>query len=173
MHARKLAGAVVGLWAATAWAQAGAAKVDPALEATHTKFAEAFNTMDPQAVASFFAEDATLINPLGKVAQGRAEIAKVFAEDAGRIFKGATSTFTITGARKIGADTVWLDVEHVAKNAKMPDGKTGTITHHVVMLAQKQGEDWKWVEARPYAFIPGDHAHAGAAGKAKGKPPAK
>lgn len=173
MHARKMAGAVVGLWAAAAWAQAGEAKVDPALEATNTKFTEAFNSLDPQAVAAFFAEDATLINPLGKVAHGRAEIAKVFAEDAGRIFKGATSTFTITGARKIGADTVWLDLEHVAKNAQMPDGKTGDITHHVVMLARKQGDQWKWVEARPYAFIPQDHAHAGGAGKPKAKPPAK
>ena len=165
-----LVGAVLALSAATAWAQSGDVKVDPSLEEANKKWTAAFNTLDPKAVAAFFTPDATLINPMGKVAHGPAEIAKVFEEDAARIFKGSTSTFTITGTREVGPDTMWLDVEHVAQNAKMPDGTTGTLRNHVVMLVQKQGDEWKWVEARPYTFIPRDHAHGGGATK---KPPAK
>jgi hypothetical protein len=33
---------------------------------------------------------------------------------------------------------------------------------HVVMLAQKKGSDWKWLEVRPYVFVPRDNAHPGA-----------
>jgi uncharacterized protein (TIGR02246 family) len=164
-----MAGVVLAFSAGTAWAQADA-KVDPSLEATNKKFTEAFNALDAKAVAGFFAADATLINPLGKVAHGPDEIAKVFEEDAARFFKGSTSTFTITGARQVGPDTMWLDVDHTATNAPRPDGTTGEVKHHVVMLAQKKGDQWKYLEARPYAFVPMDHAHAPSKGKG---PPAK
>jgi uncharacterized protein (TIGR02246 family) len=170
-----LALAVLAFSAATAWAQSDA-KVDPALEATNKKFTEAFNAFDAKAVASFFAADGTLINPVGNVAHGPEEIAKVFAEDAARFFKGSTSTFTITGAREVGPDTMWLDLDHTAKNARQPDGKTGEMKMHVVMLVQKQGDEWKYLEARPYAFVPMDHAHSGAKGNkapAGKKAPAK
>lgn len=156
-----VAGAVLALAASTAQAQSGSAKVDPSLEAANKKWTETFNTLDPKAVSAFFAADGTLITPLGKVAHGPAEVAKVFEEDAAKMFKGTTSTFTITGSRKVGADTVWLDVDHVAQNAKMPDGTTGTLKHHVVVLAQKKGNDWKWLEVRPYMFIPRDHPPTG------------
>lgn len=154
------AGAALALVAFVAVAQPKG-KVDPSLEAANKKFTEAFNSFDPKAVASFFAEDGTLITPVGDVAHGRDEIAKLYAENVERIFKGSKSTFTITGARKAGPDTQWLDLEHEVQNAQQPDGTTGTMKMHVVVLVQKKGKDWKWLEARPYVFMPKDHAHAG------------
>ena len=35
----------------------------------------------------------------------------------------------------------------------MPDGTTGTMKMHVVVLAQKKGESWQWLDVRPSAFI--------------------
>jgi uncharacterized protein (TIGR02246 family) len=155
-----ITGAALALAALAAVAQPKG-KVDPSLETANKKFTEAFNSFDPKAVASFFAEDGTLITPVGDVAHGRDEIAKLYGENVEKMFKGSKSTFTITGARKAGPDTQWLDIDHEVQNAHRPDGTTGTMKMHVIILAQKKGNDWKWLEARPYVFVPKDHAHAG------------
>ena len=129
-----LAGAVLAFSAATAWAQSDA-KVDPALEATNKKFTEAFNAFDAKAVASFFAADGTLINPVGNVAHGPEEIAKVFAQDAARFFKGSTSTFTITGAREVGPDTTLADALTRAASSGPESAKTyGLGNGRIVVL---------------------------------------
>lgn len=158
-----VAAAAVALAATSTGAQSGSAKVDPSLDAMRKKWAEAFNAIDGKAIAAFFAADGTLITPLGRVAHGPAEIATVFEEEAGGIFKGSTSTFTITGSRKLGPDLVWLDVDHVAQGVTMPDGTSGTLKHHVVVLARKKGNEWRWLEVRPYAFMPRDHPSVGGA----------
>lgn len=158
--AMPITGAAVALAALVAVAQPKG-KVDPSLEAATAKFTDAFNSFDPKAVASWFAEDGTLITPVGDVAHGRDEIAKLYGENVEKMFKGSRSTFTITGVRKVGPDAQWLDLDHEAQDAHRPDGTTGTMKLHVVMLAQRKGKDWKWLEVRPYAFVPKDHAHAG------------
>jgi uncharacterized protein (TIGR02246 family) len=156
-------GAVLALSAVAADAQS-TGKVDPSLEAANKKFTAAFNSFDPKAVAAFFAEDGTLITPNGDVAHGRDAIAKLYAENVERMFRGSTSTFTITGVRNAGPDTRWLDLDHEVQNARKPDGTTGTMKMHVVLLVQRKGDEWRWLEARPYVFVPKDHAHSGGAG---------
>lgn len=158
-----VAAAAVALAASSTWAQSGSAKVDPSLDAASKRWGEAFNTLEGKAVAAFFAADGTLITPTGRVAHGPAEIATVFEEEAGKVFKGSTSTFTITGTRKLGPDLVWLDVDHVAEGVTKQDGTSGTLKHHVIVLARKKGKDWRWLEVRPYAFMPGDHPNVGGA----------
>lgn len=133
--------------------QQPAKSVDASLEATLQRFTEAFNRLDPKEVASFWAEDGTLINPIGHHGQGRAGVERVFREDAESILGGTTSSFRIASARRIGGDCALLDVDHEAQNATRPDGSTGTLKMHVVMLAQKKGDSWQWLDARPYAFM--------------------
>jgi uncharacterized protein (TIGR02246 family) len=156
-----ITGAALALVAFVAEAQPKG-KVEPSLEAAHKKFTDAFNSFDPKAVAAWFAEDGTLITPVGDVAHGREEIAKLYGENVERMFRGSTSTFTITGVRMAGPGFQWLDVDHEVQNARRPDGTTGPMRMHVVMLAQKKGSDWKWLEVRPYVFVPRDQAHSGA-----------
>ncbi len=130
------------------------ASVDQSLEATLKRFNEAFNRFDAKEVASFWAEDGTVINPVGNYGKGRSGVERVFREDAERVLRGSTSRFTITGARKVGADCVLLDLDDDVQNAKMPDGSTGPMKLHVVVLVQKKGEGWQWLDVRPYGFFP-------------------
>jgi len=130
------------------------ASVDRSLEATLTKFNEAFNRLDAKEVASFWADDGTVINPIGNYGSGRSGVERVFREDAESALEGTTSRFTITGARKIGADCVLLDLDDEVQNAKLPDGSTGPMKLHVVVLAQRKGEGWQWLDVRPYGFLP-------------------
>lgn len=139
-------------------------KVDPALEALVQKFSEAFNRFDSKAVAAFHSKDSTLINPMGDVAHGRDGIARMFDEFVAKRWKGSTSRFTITGSRKVGPNTTWLDLDQEVENVTMPDGTTGTMKVHVVWLAQNVNGAWNILEVRPYMFMPKDHGQRAAPG---------
>jgi uncharacterized protein (TIGR02246 family) len=129
-------------------------QADALLEDTLKKFNAAFNRFDENAVASFWADDGTLITPSGEYGRGRSEIAKVYGKDCETILDGTTSKFTIVGAREIGSDCALLDLDHDLQNFRMPDGSTGSMKIHIVILAQKRGNSWQWLDARPYAFMP-------------------
>ncbi len=128
--------------------------VERSLEATLRKFNEAFNRFDAKEVASFWADDGTLINPVGNYGEGRSGAERVFREDAETILEGSTSRFTITRARPIGGDCALLDLDHDVQNFRKQDGSTGPMKLHVVILARKRGEEWQWVDVRPYGFFP-------------------
>ena len=128
-------------------------QVDRSLEAMLRKFNDAFNRFDAREVASFWADDGTLLNPVGNYGKGRAGVERVYHEDAETILEGSTSRFTITSARPIGSDCALLDLDHEVQNFKRPDGSTATVKLHVVMLAQKKRDGWQWLDARPYALM--------------------
>jgi uncharacterized protein (TIGR02246 family) len=129
-------------------------KVDPSLEAACRKFNEVFNRLDAKQVASCFAEDGTLITPSGEVGKGRSGIETAFRHDRDTILDGTTSRFEITSVRRLGSELAFLDLDHELQNFRMPDGSTGVMRLHVVILAKKSGNSWLWLDARPYAFAP-------------------
>jgi uncharacterized protein (TIGR02246 family) len=172
----------IGAVLALSWSVASAQThptVDPSLEAMVQKFSDAFNRFDSKAVAAFHAKDATLINPMGDVAHGQDGIARMFDEFVATRWKGSTSRFTITGSRKVGPSTTWLDLDQEVQNVTLPDGTTGMMKVHVVWLAQKAGGAWKILEVRPYVLLPKDQGQreaggasaAPASGGAAGTPP--
>jgi uncharacterized protein (TIGR02246 family) len=128
--------------------------VDSSLDATLQKFTEAFNRYDRKAVAAHWAEDGTLITPSGEVGKGRAGVEKVYGHDVDTILTGSKSRFTITSARRLSPELVFLDLDHDVQNFKMPDGSQATMKLHLVILAKKSGSVWQFLDARPYAFLP-------------------
>jgi uncharacterized protein (TIGR02246 family) len=129
-------------------------KVEPSLDASCRKFNEVFNRFDAKQVASCWAEDGTLITPSGEVGTGRSGVEAAFRHDSDTILKGTTSRFAITSVRRLGSELAFLDLDHELQNFRMPDGSTGVMNLHVVILAKKSGNGWQWLDARPYAFVP-------------------
>ncbi len=129
-------------------------KAEPSLEAACRKFNEVFNRLDPKQVASLFAEDGTLITPSGEAGMDRKGVETAFRHDCDTILKGTTSRFEITSVRRLGSELAFLDLEHELQNFRMPEGSTGLMKLHVVILAKKTGNSWQWLDARPYAFVP-------------------
>ncbi len=121
------------------------------LEDTVKRFADAFNRFDGAEVASFWAEDGTLISPIGSFAEGRGGIRRVFEQDAATILEGSTSTLLITRVRRID-DCALLDIDHDVRNCRMLDGSRGNVKMHLVVLAKRSGDEWQWLDARPYRF---------------------
>lgn len=68
--------------------------------------------------------------------------------------RGTRSTFEIQRVRMLGRDLVCMDLQHSVAGARMPDGSTGTMKLHLVVLARRSGDRWRWRDARPYAFPP-------------------
>jgi uncharacterized protein (TIGR02246 family) len=151
---RKLWMAAIALTVMANPVRADDAKVDPTITATLKKFTEAFNRFDPKEVASFWASDGTLISPAGEWGKGRAAVEKVYGHDIELFLKGTTSTFRVESARMLKGGYALLDLAHEIQNARMPDGKTGTMKLHNVMLIRKSGSGWEFLDARPYAFLP-------------------
>ncbi len=127
--------------------------VDRSLETTLRKFNDAFNRFDSREVASFWAEDGTLLNPVGNYGRGRSEVQRVYHEDAETILGGSTSRFAITSARPVAPDCVLLDLDHEVTNFRRPDGTRGDVTLHLVLLARRGGDRWEWLDARPYMIM--------------------
>lgn len=128
--------------------------IEPSLSDTCRRFNMAFNRQDVKEVASFWETDGTLIGPTGIRGTGRSGVEKVYAEDVNQFLRGTTSTFTIETVRMLGRDHAMLDMDHVIEGARLPDGSTGTMKLHTVIVARRQGTEWRWLDARPYGFLP-------------------
>ncbi len=126
------------------------ASVDRALGAAVRRFNDAFNHLDAKEFASCWADDGTVLNPFGNFGKGRDGIERVFHEDAERFLEGARTTVTIVGARRIADDCMFLDLDHDVQNYKGLDGSRRPEKMHVAVIAQKHGDDWKWLDARAY-----------------------
>lgn len=128
--------------------------IEPSLSETCRRFNMAFNRQDVKEVASFWETDGTLIAPTGNRGTGRSGVEKVYADDLNQFLRGTTSTFTIETVRMLGRDHALLDMDHVIEGARLPDGSTGTMKLHTVIVARRQGTEWRWLDARPYGFLP-------------------
>jgi len=129
-------------------------KAEPSLETALRKFNDAFNRFDAKAVAACWADDGTLISPMGEIGKGRSGVETTYRHDCDTILKGTTSTFSVQSVRRLGNDLAFLDLEHELQNCLRPDGTKGTMKLHVAMLARRSGSGWQWLDARPYAFVP-------------------
>jgi uncharacterized protein (TIGR02246 family) len=147
-----IAGLVL-LFAASA--QAAGSKDEDAIKARVAEFSALFSKGDAKAVAAFFADDGTLVNPVGMKGKGPAEIEKIIATDIATILKDTKMELTVVQYRAVGKDAAWVELEHSVNGAKAPDGKAmPTLTFHVPALLVKKGKNWMIAEARPYAYLP-------------------
>jgi uncharacterized protein (TIGR02246 family) len=134
--------------------QPAPAAIEPSLANAWKAFEEAFNRQEVHEVAAFWEADGTLIGPTGNVGIGRPGVEKVYAADVATILHGTRSTFEIQRVRMLGREHAFLDLDHTISGARLPDGSTGKMKLHIVAVARRSGDQWRWLDARPYAFLP-------------------
>ena len=119
-------------------------------------FQEAWNKHDAKAIAAFWAEDGDLINPMGMVGMGRAEVEKVVAGDLAGFIRDGVSTFTVKHIRYVKSDVIVLYMTHEVGDGHAPDGSViPTMKVMVAVTAMKKGGTWWWLAARPMIpFMP-------------------
>ena len=118
--------------------------------AFHDKLAAAWSANDGAAFAAFFAEDGSLINPFGERADGREALTAMYSEYFGGMLKATTTSISLTHLRRIEPGHALAGAEQTiyAPNRDI------VLALHVVNLLQKDGDDWRLVDSRPYAFLP-------------------
>ena len=119
------------------------------------EFFAAWNKNDVAGLTSFWNDDATLINPLGRVAHGKSEIQQLFTDEQTTVFKGSTAAVLEVKTRHLGSGLAFFDSEVTVDNAHSPDGSVmPQVKYHLAGVAQMKGKKWEVLEARPYVFLP-------------------
>ena len=124
---------------------------DAAILKVHEDFAASWNKGDYKAMAAMFADDADLINPLGRVAKGKAEIEKLYMEEQTTAFKGTHFTPDCRdGVRVLKPDVAVVTCAFEVTGTKLPALK-GLYTATMVKSKTK----WQVVAGRPMIpFVP-------------------
>lgn len=118
------------------------------IKSTFDRFCDAWRTNDGAAVANFFVDDGALINPFGQRADGRAAIAAMYSEYFGGMLRGTSTTFNLGGVRGVENNHAFADGE---QTINAPDGSV-VLGVHLAALLRHDGDGWRFVDARPYAF---------------------
>jgi uncharacterized protein (TIGR02246 family) len=118
------------------------------VQATFDHSTAAWKANDGAALATSFTDDGSLINPFGQRADGRSAIAAMYAEYFGGMLRGSSTAFTLTSVRAVETTHAFADGEQTISG---PDG-TVILAVHLSALLRRDGDTWRWVDVRPYAF---------------------
>jgi uncharacterized protein (TIGR02246 family) len=130
-------------------------KSDEAILKTAQAFFDAWNKNDVKAMVTYWAADATLINPVGRVAHGSTDIEKLLTDEQTTVFKGSTAkVIQMDVTRSLGSSMAFCDGEMTVDGAKAPDGSMlPQMKMHLAVIMEKKGDRWLFAEARPYSFV--------------------
>lgn len=113
-------------------------------------FADTWKTNDGAALADFFTDDGTLINPFGERADGRSSVGTMYGEYFGGILEGTTTTITLERLRAVERTHALVDAH---QPIYAPNGEV-LLVANLVALLQRDADTWKFVDARPYTTPP-------------------
>ncbi len=128
---------------------------EAAVVETGGAFFEAWNQHDVKKMVTYWADDATLINPEGQAANGKAEIEKLLSAEQATVFKASTAKLVeMKVTRELGSGLALCDGEMTVDGAVGADGSAlPQMKLHLAIIMAKKGSAWVFRDARPYAFI--------------------
>lgn len=121
-------------------------------KATEDFFA-AWNRKDVPGLVSHWTADATVLDPTGRAAHGKAELETMFTE-AHAAAGDTVERLVSFSARFLRKDLAWVDVDLTVDNVRGADGAAmPQAKYHLVGLVQKVAGQWLWSEGRPYPLM--------------------
>lgn len=111
--------------------------------------ADAWQTNAGAAVASFFVEDGSLVNPFGERADGREAVAEMYTKYFEGLLRGTTTTFGTPVVRSMGGEYAFVDVVQTILG---PDDQVALVVNLSAVL-RRNGDQWRFVDARPYVVL--------------------
>jgi uncharacterized protein (TIGR02246 family) len=129
--------------------------VEEMIDARAMEFVAAWNEHDSEAMAMLWAEDGDFVNPFGRVARGREEVEKLFAEDHAGIMKGTTYSMTLKWVNMVTPDVAVATWDGKVSGMRAPDGTAlPALDHLVTVVTKKKDGVWWTVAARAMAPVP-------------------
>jgi uncharacterized protein (TIGR02246 family) len=140
---------------ATAAVAAESASDEAAIRQVADRFVAAWNKNDWQAMAALCAPDGDLINPFGRVANGRAAVEQLFHDEQTGVMKGTTYTIGEQSIRMIAPDVALAEWASTVTGIKRADGSAAPpFVHHVTVVMKKVDGKWMMEAARPVVYQP-------------------
>jgi len=122
-----------------------------ALEAAYDK---AWQNGDIDAIMDCFTENAVVVNPLGVISSGKAEIRKMLREFLSGPAKDSKHTSVISRVEFIKDDVAIVDAYAVIDELKLSsDSNEATVTHNFTDIVVKLNNVWKIAHVRAYTFL--------------------
>jgi len=118
------------------------------VKSTLDRFSAAWKANNGATVADFFVEEGSLINPFGQRADGRTAVAAMYSEYFEGMLRGTSTTVNLASVRAVEQDHAFADGE---QTINAPDG-TVVLVAHISALLRRDGDGWRFVDSRPYAF---------------------
>ena len=115
---------------------------EAAIRKVFSDFAEAWGKDDAKSMASHYAADGDIINPMGRRANGREQIEKLFADEHATTFKGTHITFSEGTIHFVTPDVAVFTSNYEVPSAHGPNGEmtlSGIVTS---VMVKKQGKWW-------------------------------
>lgn len=140
----------------------GHEKDENAIRAAWAEHVAGMNKHDAKASVAFMAEDGDILDPMGKMARGRAEIEKMMAEHfQSDMMKNTIGELSVTRVMFIKPDVALVDADAMMTGMTGPDGKPmPPMKHFVTGVMVKKSGKW-WAQAIRVMMPPPPPAPAG------------
>jgi uncharacterized protein (TIGR02246 family) len=115
----------------------------------------AWNKGDAIALAAHWAEDGTVVNPMGEITVGRAEIEKNMAAEFAGPMKGTKHKLTVTRIYWLKPDVAVVDGEVEVTPVSSPNGNVMPPwkANFTAIFAKDRGGKWVLSHLRSYTFV--------------------
>ena len=128
--------------------------VEAAIQNIFMRFAAAWDKHDAKALASLFGEDGDLINPEGRVANGRHDIEKLFQDEQSSRFKTSKMNMSISRIRTLTPDIAIVTANCEVSGVHDPSANVPrTLKAIATFVVQNEQGGWRIVSARPMVAV--------------------
>jgi uncharacterized protein (TIGR02246 family) len=120
-----------------------------------SQFARAWSHHDSAALADLWTADGDLMNPLGRMARGRAELMALFTDEHSGYMRGTSLAVKVTGSRTLAPGLAFVDGEALLTGVQTPDGKSMPALKHLIFGVAAVGDGgWRFVSVRLAVPVP-------------------
>jgi uncharacterized protein (TIGR02246 family) len=112
----------------------------------------AWNAGDVEALIALFSPDAVVVNPLGKIARGRAEIQCVLEQFLAGAARGSRHTSTVSSIDFITDEVAIVDGEAQLEGVSDAALRQSVLAHNFTDVMVKIDGNWFIAHVRAYVF---------------------
>jgi uncharacterized protein (TIGR02246 family) len=116
----------------------------------------AWNAHDPRQLAGLWTEDGTVVNPMGREADGRQQVERLFRDEhvgPEAPMRESQTRMEVHRIHWLSADLAFVDVWQTVTNVRMGD-QTMEMRLHTTVLARRIGDRWQIQHARAMQLLP-------------------
>ena len=135
------------------YAASSNAEEKAAAESMVTRFVDSWNRADGAAYGEGYWPDAELVDPTGRIWEGRAAIAQMHVDLWAGVFKGSHVKGTVRKIRRLGRNYLLVDIDLALSGAhRSPPGADvdaqGVIRCHLKHILEKRHGAWRILSAQ-------------------------